>query len=89
MAVSTSSAPYDGNTVFTYLRKWYDEAEFNAGGQIDRSGGWPEPEELAQSWLDAVGDVTIHQVTPGSKYENSFVQNRVTVESAGTGGRSV
>lgn len=39
-------------------------------------------EELAQSWLDAVGDVTIHQVTPGSKYENSFVQNRVTVESA-------
>ena len=39
-------------------------------------------EELAQSWLDAVGDVIIHQVTPGSKYENSFVQNRVTVESA-------
>ena len=30
MAASTSSAPYDGNTVFTYLRKWYDEAEFNA-----------------------------------------------------------
>ena len=28
-----------------------------------------------------MGDVTIHQVTPCSKYENSFVQNRVTVES--------
>ena len=83
MAVSTSSAPYDGNTVFTYLRKWYDEAEFNA--LVDRlivPADGRNREELAQSWLDAVGDVTIHQVTPGSKYENSFVQNRVTVESA-------
>lgn len=83
MAASTSSAPYDGNTVFTYLRKWYDEAEFNA--LVDRlivPADGRNREELAQSWLDAVGDVTIHQVTPGSKYENSFVQNRVTVESA-------
>lgn len=83
MAVSTSSAPYDGNTVFTYLRKWYDEAEFNA--LVDRlivPADGRNREELAQSWLDAVGDMTIHQVTPGSKYENSFVQNRVTVESA-------
>lgn len=83
MAASTSSAPYDGNTVFTYLRKWYDEAEFNA--LVDRlivPADSRNREELAQSWLDAVGDVTIHQVTPGSKYENSFVQNRVTVESA-------
>ena len=82
MAASTSSAPYDGNTVFTYLRKWYDEAEFNA--LVDRlivPADGRNREELAQSWLDAVGDVTIHQVTPGSKYENSFVQNRVTVES--------
>lgn len=83
MAASTSSAPYDGNTVFTYLRKWYDEAEFNA--LVDRlivPADGRNREELAQSWLDAVGDVTIHQVTPGSKDENSFVQNRVTVESA-------
>ena len=83
MAASTSSVPYDGNTVFTYLRKWYDEAEFNA--LVDRlivPADGRNREELAQSWLDAVGDVTIHQVTPGSKYENSFVQNRVTVESA-------
>ena len=83
MAASTSSAPYDGNTVFTYLRKWYDEAEFNA--LVDRlivPADGRNREELAQSWLGAVGDVTIHQVTPGSKYENSFVQNRVTVESA-------
>ena len=83
MAASTSSAPYDGNTVFTYLRKWYDEAEFNT--LVDRlivPADGRNREELAQSWLDAVGDVTIHQVTPGSKYENSFVQNRVTVESA-------
>jgi hypothetical protein len=83
MAASTSSAPYDGNTVFTYLRKWYDEAEFNA--LVDRlivPADGRNREELAQSWLDAVSDVTIHQVTPGSKYENSFVQNRVTVESA-------
>lgn len=83
MAASTSSASYDGNTVFTYLRKWYDEAEFNA--LVDRlivPADGRNREELAQSWLDAVGDVTIHQVTPGSKYENSFVQNRVTVESA-------
>lgn len=83
MAASTSSAPYDGNTVFTYLRKWYDEAEFNA--LVDRlivPADGRNREEVAQSWLDAVGDVTIHQVTPGSKYENSFVQNRVTVESA-------
>lgn len=83
MAASTSSAPYDGNTVFTYLRKWYDEAEFNA--LVDRlivPADGRNREELAQSWLDAVGDVTIHQVAPGSKYENSFVQNRVTVESA-------
>ena len=84
MAASTSSAPYDGNTVFTYLRKWYDEAEFNA--LMDRlivPADGRSREELAQSWLDAVGDVTIHQVTPGSKYENSFVQNRAAVESAG------
>ncbi len=63
--------------------KWYDEAEFNA--LVDRlivPADGRNREELAQSWLDAVGDVTIHQVTPGSKYENSFVQNRVTVESS-------
>ncbi len=68
MAASTSSAPYDGNTVFTYLRKWYDEAEFNA--LVDRlivPADGRNREELAQSWLDAAGDVTIHQVTPGSK----------------------
>ena len=60
-----------------------EEAEFNA--LVDRlivPADGRNREELAQSWLDAVGDVTIHQVTPGSKYENSFVQNRVTVESA-------
>lgn len=30
VADATSSAPYDGNTAFTYLRKWYDEAEYTA-----------------------------------------------------------
>ena len=34
-----------------------------------------------QAWLDAVGDITLHQLTPDSKYANSFVQNRVTVDS--------
>lgn len=82
LAAGTATG-FDGDRPFTYLRKWYDEAEFNA--LVDRlivPADGRNREELAQSWLDAVGDVTIHQVTPGSKYENSFVQNRVTVESA-------
>ena len=82
MAAATSSAPYDGNTVFTYLRKWYDEVEYNA---LVRTVTVPEGAsraDTAQAWLDAVGEVTMRQVTPGSKYENSFVQNRAAV---GTG----
>lgn len=83
MAASTSSAPYDGNTVFTYLRKWYDEAEFNA--LVDRlivpadgrnpGGTGPELAGRRGRCDHPSGDA-------GSKYENSFVQNRVTVESA-------
>ena len=38
--------------------------------------------DTAQAWLDAVGEVTMRQVTPGSKYENSFVRNWAAV---GTG----
>ena len=78
MAASTSSAPYDGNTVFTYLRKWYDEVEYTNLVQSVIIPDGESREDTAQAWLDAVGEITLHQVTPGSKYETSFVQNRVT-----------
>lgn len=82
MAAATSSAPYDGNTVFTYLRKWYDEVEYNALVSAVTVPEGASRADTAQAWLDAVGEVTMRQVTPGSKYENSFVQNRAAV---GTG----
>ena len=82
MAAATSSAPYDGNTVFTYLRKWYDEVEYNALVSAVTVPEGASRADTAQAWLDAVGEVTMRQVTPGSKYENSFVRNRAAV---GTG----
>ena len=82
MAAATSSAPYDGNTVFTYLRKWYDEVEYNALVSAVTVPEGASRADTAQAWLDAVGEVTMRQVTPGSKYENSFVRNWA---AAGTG----
>ena len=82
MAAATSSAPYDGNTVFTYLRKWYDEVEYNALVSAVTVPEGASRADTAQAWLDAVGEVTMRQVTPGSKYENSFVRNWAAV---GTG----
>lgn len=85
VADATSSAPYDGNTAFTYLRKWYDEAEYTALVSAVTVPDGGSRAATVQAWLDAVGDITLHQLTPDSKYANSFVQNRVTVDSGEPG----
>lgn len=90
MAASTSSAPYDGNTVFTYLRKWYDEAEFNT--LVDRlivPADGPEPGGTGPELAGRRGRCDHPSGDAGQQVRKFLRAESGHGGKRGTGGRSV
>lgn len=61
--------------IFSYMRFWYDEAEFAAlAGNIVIPDRGQSHQEILQTWVDAVTQ-TFLRVTPGSKYACTYARS--------------
>lgn len=67
------------DTIFAYLRFWYDEAEFSSlRGEIVILDKGQSYQEIAQAWTDA-NEGAMLRATPGSKFACTYVKSFVTV----------